>query len=390
LIQTLDLRGKASDDLAGLKSQLGLDPASYKTFQKARVKSDSPAPEPPVSDVSCGAGSPAGEPASRPASASEKSELVQPDPPTPASRPPVLAPKYTAYTTESAPSAEPLKKLVQFSRWDRWSALDVVLDSAANTPLHLSALSQPKQIPAVSIAGVAGGVGTTSIVAALARISSRRGGQVIVFDVSDDSLLSLFFSGRYSSVPIASFVFSGDANRGAIHTFRCDDANLTESTEAWLTHSLDSLMSESDELIVDAGLNRSCHLRHAKVRDSIEVLTLVPDTRCLAALKRFEDARHEESADFSSGPFLLLNQFDQSDPLHTEIRSRLANRYPHRLIPIAIRRDRQVPAALAEGMTIIDYAPESSASEDIAHLYQWFRARQQENSSDALEKVQIL
>jgi cellulose biosynthesis protein BcsQ len=98
----------------------------------------------------------------------------------------------------------------------------------------------------------------------------------------------------------------------------------------------------------------------------------------------------EARADHSGGPLLLLNQFDQSDPLHTEIRARLANRYPHRLIPIPIRRDRQVPAALAEGMTIIDYAPESSAAEDLIHLDQWFQSRQRQDSSEELEKVQIL
>lgn len=307
-----------------------------------------------------------------------------------ASRPSFDSSRLDDARTEFSYSTEPLKKLVQFSKWDRWAGLDVVLSSAGRGPLNISTDTRPKTIPAVSIGGVAGGVGTSSIVATLARISARRGDQVIVFDVSGESLLSLFFSGRHSSVPIASFVFSGDANRGAIHTFRREDADLGESTETWLTRCLDSLVAESDELVIDAGLNRSCRLHHARVNDSMQVLTLVPDTRCLAALKRIEDSKNEARTGHSGGPLLLLNQFDQSDPLHTEIRSRLANRYLHRLIPIPIRRDRQVPAALAEGMTIIDYAPESSAAEDIIHLDQWFQSRQRQDSSEELEKVQIL
>jgi cellulose biosynthesis protein BcsQ len=339
---------------------MGLDPAAYQTFQGRRIK-----PQP----VLCGAG--------------------------PSGPPPPFGAASGVFDaadnrTEFNPTTEPLKKLIQFSKSDRWAALDVVLSSANRGPLSLTANSHPKTIPVLSIGGVAGGVGVSSIVAALACIAAKRGNQVIAFDMSSDSLLPLFFSGRQSSVPIASFAFSGDANRGAVHTFRRDDSNPGENTESWLTHCLDSLFAQSDELIIDAGLNCSCRLHHPTLRDSRQILTLVPDTRCLTALKGFEDLKSEARIDCSDGPMLLLNEFDESDPLHTEIRVRLADRYPHRLIPIPIRRDRQVPAALAEGMTIIDYAPESSAAEDIMHLDQWFRSHHTQVSSDELEKVQIL
>jgi cellulose biosynthesis protein BcsQ len=388
LIQTLDLRSKSPDDLAGLKSQLGLEPASYKTFPKVRVKSDDPAPEPALApDAHSLPSVPPQVETHAPEPPVNLSPAIHTEPP--ASHPGIQASQSTGYSPDVLHATRSLQKLARFSNWDRWSALDMVLDNSRDARLNLASHSQPKQIPAVSIAGTAAGIGTTSIVAALARISARRGGQVVVFDVSEHTLLSLFFNGRCSSIPNASFVFSGDTNRGAIHTFRRDENNCAESTEAWLSQTLDALTPENDELLVDAGVNRGRCLRHAAIGDSIEVLTLVPDTRCLAALKRLEDAR-QQAADFSPAPYLLLNQFDQSDPLHTEIRSRLVNCYPHRLIPIAIRRDRQVPAALAEGMTVIDYAPESSASEDIALLCQWFRALQQQNSSHELEKVQIL
>jgi cellulose biosynthesis protein BcsQ len=385
------------DDLASLVSLVGLDPAAYRTFQSGRTKSLPPAQDKDATITNAPADDSAGKPTmetgleSRAEAAVQRSEPLQAAPIVPVHRPiSANRPSLDSSRLEDASyTTEPLKKLIRFSKWDRWAALDAVLSSAGRGSVHMTADLRPKKIPAVSIGGVAGGVGTSSIVAALARISARRGDQVIVFDASSDSLLSLFFSGRHSPVPMASFVFSGDANRGAIHTFRRDDADLGESTEAWLTRCLDSLVAESDELVIDAGLNRSCRPHHSKISDSMQVLTLVPDTRCVAALRRLEDLK-EARADHSGGPLLLLNQFDQSDPLHTEIRARLANRYPHRLIPIPIRRDRQVPAALAEGMTIIDYAPESSAAEDLIHLDQWFQSRQRQDSSEELEKVQIL
>ena len=45
-----------------------------------------------------------------------------------------------------------------------------------------------------------------------------------------------------------------------------------------------------------------------------------------------------------------------------------------RLLPFVLRRSSAVSEALAEGMTVIDYAPDSEAAEDYRNLAGWLRS----------------
>ncbi len=67
----------------------------------------------------------------------------------------------------------------------------------------------------------------------------------------------------------------------------------------------------------------------------------------------------------------LLNQFDASVPLHLDVRAMLQQQLGDRLIPFVLRRSSVVSEALAEGMTVIDYAPGSGAAEDYRALAGW-------------------
>lgn len=349
-------KSSESDDLAGLGSEVGLDPAVYRTFEKARrFKQHSPNQDPPsITPL----------PAVCPAAAAERFE-------------PLPAPSLT----------EPLKKLMQFTNWSRWAALDGILDRAGRESSNSYEQRRQRELSALSFSGVAGGVGTSSVVATLARLSAKRGSHVVAFDVSEGSLLPLFFGGRSSGVPIASFRYAGDSSAGMVHTFHPDETGGADAPETWLARCLNTLMTASDELIIDGGLIPASRFRHAALQNAEHVLVLIPDTRCLAALQRREESRTGKNSDT---PLLLLNQFDPTDPLHVEIELRLGHRYPGRLIPVSIRRDRQVTAALAQGMTIIDYAPESSAAEDIVRLDQWFNSRREHPISPEFKEVQPL
>ena len=45
-----------------------------------------------------------------------------------------------------------------------------------------------------------------------------------------------------------------------------------------------------------------------------------------------------------------------------------------RLLGMAVRRSQNVSEALAEGLTVIDYAPNSPAAEDIAGVADWVKS----------------
>jgi cellulose biosynthesis protein BcsQ len=45
------------------------------------------------------------------------------------------------------------------------------------------------------------------------------------------------------------------------------------------------------------------------------------------------------------------------------------------LLPFVIRRSASVPEALAEGMTVMDYAPEAAVAGDFMNLASWLRTQ---------------
>jgi len=73
-------------------------------------------------------------------------------------------------------------------------------------------------------------------------------------------------------------------------------------------------------------------------------------------------------------PYYLLNQFDAALPLHLDVREVLRQQLGERLLPFVIRRAPAVSEALAEGMTVMDYAPDSAVSADYRNVASWLRA----------------
>jgi cellulose biosynthesis protein BcsQ len=73
--------------------------------------------------------------------------------------------------------------------------------------------------------------------------------------------------------------------------------------------------------------------------------------------------------------FFVLNQFDERDGFHVELREHLQRRLGARLAPLTLRRSQEIEEALAEGMTVIDYAPESEAAADFRALAEWMDQR---------------
>jgi cellulose biosynthesis protein BcsQ len=72
-------------------------------------------------------------------------------------------------------------------------------------------------------------------------------------------------------------------------------------------------------------------------------------------------------------PYYVLNQFDPSLPLHLDVREVLREQLGDRLLSFALRRAPAVSEALAEGMTVMDYAPNSTVAEDFGSLAGWVK-----------------
>src|SRR5262249_4242629 len=87
-----------------------------------------------------------------------------------------------------------------------------------------------------------------------------------------------------------------------------------------------------------------------------------------------------------SMPYFLLNQFDPSVPLHKDFRGSLAGQLGERLLPFTLRRTDKVTQALAEGTTVMDYAPNSGIAEDFLQLANWLAMWQGKNPDPRRDK----
>jgi cellulose biosynthesis protein BcsQ len=106
------------------------------------------------------------------------------------------------------------------------------------------------------------------------------------------------------------------------------------------------------------------------------LVPMIPDMNSVVSVSSI-DAFFEHNASPAGKPalpYFVLNQFDPSLPLHLDVREVLREQLGDRLLPFALRRAPAVSEALAEGMTVMDYAPNSTVAEDFGSLAGWVKS----------------
>jgi cellulose synthase operon protein YhjQ len=126
----------------------------------------------------------------------------------------------------------------------------------------------------------------------------------------------------------------------------------------------------ASRILVDvATASREVTNRLLQLRPTV-LVPILPDLSSLACLGLLDILL----ADPPSQVLYLLNQFDDSSPLHLDVRAMLKQQLGDRLIPFVLRRSSVVSEAVADGMTVIDYAPGSGAAEDYRALAGWLHS----------------
>ena len=131
----------------------------------------------------------------------------------------------------------------------------------------------------------------------------------------------------------------------------------------------------TSRLLLDVGTaNRDLIRRLLRLRPTI-LVPLLPDMSSLACLAPLEALLGGASGrEAGIEAYYLLNQFDASLSLHLDVRVMLQRQLGGRLLPFVVHRSPAVSEAVAEGMTVIDYAPGSGAAEDYRQLAGWLRS----------------
>jgi cellulose synthase operon protein YhjQ len=268
----------------------------------------------------------------------------------------------------------------------RWYALHSVFGPATVPPQLEPPPGFRQRPPALVVFSLAGGVGKTCLVATLGRALSALGEHVLLADTAACGLLPFYFGSR-------------DLRPGVVRTFAPPPAPPAAESDAPIQVLnlqperyprnggeqdlfLDQLLRDArgtSRILVDvATAGRELTNRLLQLRPTV-LVPLLPDMSSVASLGWLESllaCPAVEAGDEGQGrPLYLLNQFDASLPLHMDVHAALQRQLGDRLLPFVLSRSSAVSEALAEGMTVIDYAPDSLAAEDYRTLAGWLRNR---------------
>lgn len=257
----------------------------------------------------------------------------------------------------------------------RWFVLNGVLNGAP-APEQPPTDAPAGAVPVLQVFSLAGGAGKTTLVATLGRALSARGQRVLLVEATTFGSLPCFFG-------------ANDCRPGVLRTFRppssSSDAPIRLATvdpEAMLLDSAPQRSLTSDiqqwaqgagRIIVDVATGNAAAARNLSRISPLVLVPLIPDVNSVIAANTIDSFFQRQANAAGGGPdvYYILNQFDPSLPLHLEVAKVLRAGLGDRLLPFALERNPAVSEALADGMTMMDYAPGSPLAEDYVTLAKW-------------------
>jgi cellulose synthase operon protein YhjQ len=291
-------------------------------------------------------------------------------------------------TPSSATPGLPAEDTLQGSRdrlASRWYALRGVFDGATVQP-ETAPAAPPARAPVVAVFSLAGGVGKTSLVATLGRALSSRGERVLLVDTAPYGLMPFYF-GAHDQRPGVLRTFSppGTSGDAPIQMVTVDPDTLGPETATIevMSSEISKYSRGVSRIVVDLATASGATTRRVLRMSPLVLVPMVPDMNSVVSVNSI-DSFFQHNLNLNSKqvmPFYILNQFDSSLPLHLDIREILREQLGDRLLPLALRRAPAVSEALAEGMTVMDYAPNSTVAEDFANLAGWVKSQSAPASS---------
>jgi len=280
------------------------------------------------------------------------------------------------------PVSNPPEDTLQGSRdrlTSRWFALRGVFDPSAPPPPEAIPVPVVSRAPALAVFSLAGGVGKTSLVATLGRALSARGERVLLVDTAAFGLLPFFF-GATDQRPgvLRTFTPPGVASDAPVQMVTIDPEGLAQEqpNQESLSGEIAKFARGASRVIVDLATASGATTRRIMRMAPLVLVPVVPDMNSVVSVSSI-DAFFEHSNTQSGKaalPYYVLNQFDATLPLHLDVREVLREQLGERLLPFALRRAPAMSEALAEGMTVMDYAPGSTLAEDFVTLAGWVKS----------------
>jgi cellulose biosynthesis protein BcsQ len=220
---------------------------------------------------------------------------------------------------------------------------------------------------------VGGGVGLTTVLATTAKALGMIGQRVLVADDSPHRTLPLFFGAPELLNGINSLIVSDGV---PTYLLLRDSAADLDLSDEWLWNKVAQLDTNIDALLMEANPRMAPRTQNWVYSTGVSIIVLEPDMRSAMALPQTLEFLAARKTRFPEpiATYFLLNKYDADSTFHVDMRRWLQDELDEMLVPVVLRRDYRVSEALAEGKTVLDYAPNSEIAQDFHSFAQWLRS----------------
>jgi cellulose synthase operon protein YhjQ len=261
----------------------------------------------------------------------------------------------------------------------RWFALKGVFEQPGQDQPEAAPIRQKEtRTPVLAVFSLAGGVGKTSLVATVGRALSSMGEKVLLTDTTSHGLLPFYFgASELRQGTVRTFSPPSGSTDAPIYlvSYDVDQKGSDESVQEQLAEEIINNSRGTHRILLDLTVSSSWIVRRLSRMNPTILVPVAPDMNSVISLQTVE--KFFSGVNDGDGrplqPFYVLNQFDTSLPLHLDVREVMRRQLGDRLLPFVIRRAPSVSEALAEGMTVVDYAPDAPVAEDYLNLATWLR-----------------
>jgi cellulose synthase operon protein YhjQ len=292
---------------------------------------------------------------------------------------PPVSPKPIA---QPSPAQSSVADTLQHSRERvaaRWFALKGVFEQPGQEQPETAPVRQKEtRTPVLAVFSLAGGVGKTSLVATVGRALSSMGEKVLLTDTTSHGLLPFYFgASELRQGTVRTFSPPSGSTDAPIYlvSYDIDQKGSDEAAQEQLAEEIINNSRGTHRILLDLTVSSSWIVRRLSRLNPTILVPVAPDMNSVISLQTVE--KFFSGVNDGDGrplqPFYVLNQFDTSLPLHLDVREVMRRQLGDRLLPFVIRRAPSVSEALAEGMTVVDYAPDAPVAEDYLNLATWLR-----------------
>ncbi|WP_158945498.1 cellulose synthase operon protein YhjQ/BcsQ [Granulicella sp. S190] len=261
----------------------------------------------------------------------------------------------------------------------RWYALKGVFEHPGHDQPEAAPVRQKEtRTPVLAVFSLAGGVGKTSLVATVGRALSSMGEKVLLTDTTSHGLLPFYFGAselRHGTVRTFSPPSGSTDAPIYLVSYDVDQKQTADEAQELLAEEIISNGRGAHRILLDLTVGSSWIVSRMSRMSPTILVPVAPDMNSVISLQTVE--KFFSGVNDGDGrplqPFYVLNQFDTSLPLHLDVREVMRRQLGDRLLPFVIRRAQSVSEALAEGMTVVDYAPDAPVAEDYLNLATWLR-----------------